>query len=96
MALTLGKLIIPEKCLVCGDVTLLGVPVCKDCVGDFCALFNDKCPVCKRSRRECGCGKGDFVKSGRFLFYYYTPTSKAVISSIKHKLTETTQILSRN
>ncbi len=80
------KLLMPDKCLVCGGVTLLGVPVCADCIGDFCSLFEGICPVCKESRRECVCGRGAFAQSGRFLFYYYTPVSKAVIASVKHRL----------
>lgn len=78
---SLGKLIMPDKCMVCGDVTLLGAPVCAECMEKFCALFDESCPACKKERKECSCGKG-----GGFLFYYYTPVSKAVIAAVKHRL----------
>ncbi|NLN55297.1 MAG: ComF family protein [Clostridiales bacterium] len=85
MAFSFVRLFIPDRCIVCGDVTVLNVPLCKDCLGDFCELFQNKCPVCQRTRHNCVCG-GEFAKSGRFLFYYHTPVSKKVISVIKHNL----------
>jgi ComF family protein len=81
VTLSLGKLIMPDKCMICGDVTLLGAPVCAECMEKFCTLFDESCPVCKKERKERSCGKG-----GGFLFYYYTPVSKAVIAAVKHRL----------
>lgn len=90
MPINILKLLLPDKCLLCRDVTLLDVPVCPDCMEDFCALFSSRCPVCRRARRKCACGGGEIVKRERFLFYYHTPASKATISTIKHDLDKNT------
>lgn len=80
------KLLFPDKCLVCGNVTISGIPVCSECAGAFSSLFANTCPACGKRRRECACGGGAFSQSGHFLFYYQSPASRAVISVIKHYL----------
>lgn len=78
------KLLFPEKCLICGGVTLEDIPLCANCIDKFFGLFYEDCPACGQPRDDCACGGS----GGEFLFYYSSPASKACIARVKRSLTK--------
>jgi len=76
----LAKLLFPEKCLICGEVTLEKTPFCKNCLAVFTSLTAAECPVCGKQPRECTCTSG----KSAFLFFYSSPEAKRIILSLKH------------
>ena len=76
---SLERLLFPDRCVLCGDVTLERVPFCKDCIKDFVSLLSAECPACGRSAHDCTCGG-----KKNFLFFYSSSNAKKLISSLKH------------
>ncbi len=77
---SLERLIFPDRCLICGEVTRERVPFCKDCIKEFVPLLSAECPACGKAAHECRCGSG----TKDFLFYYSSPAAKKLIRSLKH------------
>ena len=63
---SLERLVYPDRCIICGDVTLEKAPFCKDCIKEFVSLFSAECPSCGKTAHECACGGG----KKDFLFFY--------------------------
>ena len=80
----LFRLLIPLKCMGCGEVTLENVPFCRNCLPEFAKLIKANCPICGRDKENCICAGYGKTK---FLFYYNTKLSKRIISSIKYHST---------
>ena len=78
------RLIVPLKCMGCGEVTLENVPFCRNCLSEFAELVKAKCPVCGRDKENCICAGYGKTK---FLFYYDTKISKRIIASMKYHAT---------
>ena len=78
------RLIVPLKCMGCGEVTLESVPFCRNCLPEFAELVKAKCPVCGREKEYCSCAGYGKTK---FLFYYDTELSRRIISSMKYHAT---------
>lgn len=74
------KLLFPEKCMLCREVTLLDIPFCRSCLPEFSGLFSQDCPGCGRRRTDCTCPGKDVP----FLFYYHSSPSKKAIAAVKH------------
>lgn len=77
---SLERLVYPDRCIICGDVTLEKAPFCKDCIKEFVSLFSAECPSCGKTAHECACGGG----KKDFLFFYSSPAAKKLIRTLKH------------
>lgn len=76
------KLIFPDRCLLCGGITLERIPFCKTCIKDFTSLLASECPKCGKPPHDCRCTSG----KSAFLFFYSDANAKKIILSMKHSL----------
>ncbi|MDL2287073.1 hypothetical protein LJB90_00710 [Eubacteriales bacterium OttesenSCG-928-G02] len=80
------KLLFPDKCIICGNITLSDYPLCDSCIPVFLSLFTEPCPDCKKDRNACNCSNKSKIA---FLFYYKSKAAKRIAHNIKYNANKT-------